>query len=512
MATQLSESHCDDCNDFGMTLNLSEYCLSVAICNCQRSMCTNATIQLAETINRAGIPSVIGSDFFTRALDKEVIVRWASSVINRSYLRSTISICATEKAEALSHGVQLLKTIAKGGISSIAYIDCDELVPNLEFSRFNAKDKAYFTKLERLFLRTEVLLINNIPAGKDLSEHQNVIARLIQKRHLNKLLMILIPPKPLLDEEALLSKIVHKSMYVDLDKFEELTQVKNSYYVLDNNIRVLPNTTTFVDIWAREGLFRMVSKSERAKLTKKSNINPKEVIDCSSKEPREFISWSGCHVVLNGPIVDYDDANVLAAIISIYHGSGKNGKVVTTISKIASIMQYEKATGNVNKLLKRSLIRLAESRITMRSKPKQDGGKTDTLWVGGFIDSIKYHGDKRTASVTIEFNEAMAPFYEKDAYSYASLPILVNVSQYAQGIYRFLNSHRDDYKYISLTKWREILGINPETKTTSYRDRMCKAIKELIKEGILGEKSTIDRSGVFHSYLNRDGILQKTLH
>ena len=248
----------------------------------------------------------------------------------------------------------------------------------------------------------------------------------------------------------------------------------------------------------------MVSKRERSLLTAKSKINASEVIELPFSKPREYISWSGFHIVLQGPVVDYDDANVLAALMKIYHSSGTAGTVITSLAQILRELGLEADSGAKLKQLKRSIVRLAESRITIRTVPTDPKVKSEaTMWIGGFLENVMYEGNTRNRKVIIKFNEAMAPFYQKKSLVLLPLDTLTSLSPYAQGIYRFLLGHRDHYKFISLTRWRDILAINPSVQEKNFKDCVRLALRELISRKLLSEESRIDPSGIVHSYVVR---------
>jgi hypothetical protein len=140
----------------------------------------------------------------------------------------------------------------------------------------------------------------------------------------------------------------------------------------------------------------------------------------------------------------------------------------------------------------------------MRTVPTDPKVKSDEkMWIGGFIDSVIYEGGSRSRKVIIKFNDAMAPFYQKKSLVLLPLDILTSLSPYAQGIYRFLLGHRDNYKFISLKRWREILAINPNVQDKNFKDCMRIAIKELVSRKLLTDQSNIDRSGIFHSHIIR---------
>lgn len=269
----------------------------------------------------------------------------------------------------------------------------------------------------------------------------------------------------------------------------DLADVIDFSIIQNRNISI--NETTFLHAWSREGIFRLLSKNERADLTACSVVNPNETIELApSNAPREFISsWSGLHVSMHGPVVDYFDANVLAAIIKIYSECGMGGKVQTSIARILNELQLDTNSGANKNRIKRSLTRLSECRITLRS-PDQKESKL--MWSGGFINSLMYEGNTKSRKVLLSLNEHMIPLYSKGGFSKINLPLLTSLTAYAQGMYRFLIGQRDEYKFIGLLKWRKILNVSDSLSEKDFRDSLRRALKELVELKILDEKSTLD--------------------
>ena len=100
---------------------------------------------------------------------------------------------------------------------------------------------------------------------------------------------------------------------------------------------------------------------ERARLTKISDVDGSEI---EVSQLREFQSWSGFSIVADGPVVDFNDALVLAAVICLYHRHDfRNGVVTTTLSELARTLGKKADSGAVQSGLKRSLTRLASVRL-----------------------------------------------------------------------------------------------------------------------------------------------------
>jgi DNA replication protein DnaC len=517
---------CTECHDKGIVLSTVDRCITA-------QSCPSCTIDWevkqrrdrdADLINYAQIPS----GFMSAMLENEIptfVEDWYSDVSSGSKkTNQSLFLCGPSGSGKTFAAITLIFRFAQLG-KSVRYIDCSEYLMDRRAS-YSARNIGnigdnYTKKTENdrwSIARYEIVILDNIGVGTSNDWTKEQYDHLIDARQTSGKSTIYISnyaddPQFTIEGKKLTSLIGQRaanriSQSAMLYLKERTTQSSVPPAMVFEPVKpprpLAPNETTFLHIWAREGLFSMVSKKERSTLTAKSKVNPKELIELPYPQPREYISWTGIHVLLQGPVVDYEDANVLAALMKIYHKIGVAGIVTTTLANILRELGLDADSGAKLKQLKRSLVRLAESRITMRSVPNDPKIKSEEMmWIGGFLDSVAYDGSTKSRKVIIKFNDAMAPFYEKKSLVLLPLDTLTSLSSYAQGIYRFLLGHRDSYKFISLPRWREILAINPTVQEKSYKDCMRLAIKELIAKNLLTEQSNIDSNGIVHSYIVR---------
>lgn len=454
------------------------------------------------------------------------VEEWYSACTSQKVgTNQSVFLCGPSGSGKTFSAIALLFRFAKLG-QTIRYIDCTEYLMDRRAS-YSAKHidnigDTYTKKNEKdrwSIARYDVVILDNIGVGTSNDWTKEQYDHLINSRQTSGKITIYISnfaddAKFTTDGKKLSNLVgpraasrVNQASMLFL-KERTLTSTLSPAVIFEpvKPPRPLsPNETTFLHIWAREGLFSMVSKKERSTLTMKSKINPSEVIERPFSTPREYISWSGFHVVMQGPVVDYDDANVLAALMKIYHRIGSAGSVATTLADICRELGFDPNSGAKKAQLKRSLIRLAESRITIRTIQQDAKVKSDDLmWIGGFLDSVAYEGSTKNRKIIVRFNESLAPFYQKKSLVLLPLDILTSLSPYAQGIYRFLLGHRDDYKFIGLNRWRDILAINAHVQEKSFKDCMRLALRELVTRNLLSAESNIDPNGIVHSYLNRE--------
>lgn len=523
---QPSEQTCSTCMGDGILLSTEDRYISAKKCTrCSPTYETQRNRdRFLETLNYAQIPSGFLAAAKVDNLPNYLEEWYSKHESDVATTNRSIFLCGPSAAGKTFCAVALIFRLAKKGIFA-RYIDCAEYLMDRR-SSYGARHlgnigDTYTRKTENdrwSLSRCEIAILDNIGVGtaNDWSREQYDL--LIESRHSSGKTTIYISnfsddPQFSIEGKKLSSIIgprpaarINQAPVIYLkDRTSQTHVTPDAIFEPVKPPRPLaPNETTFLHIWAREGLFSMVSKKERSTLTAKSKVNRNEFIELPSPKPREYISWSGYHIILQGPVVDYEDANVLAALMKIYHKVGNSGSVQTSIGAILSELGLSTESGSNAKQLKRSLVRLAESRITMRTVPDNPKVKSDEMmWIGGFLDSVIYEGGTRNKKVIVKFNDAMAPFYQKKSLVLLPLDTLTSLSSYAQGIYRFLIGHRDTYKFIGLNRWREILAINPTVKEKNFKDCMRLAVKELIERKLISDESRIDRNGVFHSYLIR---------
>jgi hypothetical protein len=388
---------------------------------------------------------------------------------------------------------------------SAGYIDCSDYIDALKsmiHSNTIPKLKDMYVKkiefIKTIVARYDFIVFDNIN-DKSLTtwahEQYTALFRLRNKTGKPTILIANEEPDALIETfKDVLQK--DNSSPIKVEFFEKGTSAEIIDFAEISKIKCAKEETTFLHLWAREGLFRVVSKRERGKLSQKSVIDETQIIE--KAEIHEYISWSGYHIILDGPVLDYNDANLLAVLMRIYHiHSFRDGVIYTTFNEISSLLGMQRGSKN-NDIIRRGLMRLNKCRPTIRKGVSKDAEK---LWVDGFINSVEIIGKARGSQVKIELNKNMIPFYHKNSFAFLNIPILLNASQYGQGIYRFLMSHRDKYKYIKLDRWRSILGVSPETTHEWFKRCMKDAIAELIKHKILEDRSNIDKTETVHTYL-----------
>lgn len=254
--------------------------------------------------------------------------------------------------------------------------------------------------------------------------------------------------------------------------------------------------STLLHVWARLGLFRLISHQERSRLTRSSVIYPKEVVEVP--QAREFVGWGGYHVIQTGAVVDQYDCAVLVAVLKLYHQRGRNGVVAFSLAELGEELSIKSAgSGSIHKSLKRSLNRLVESKVRIK---KMDQGQL--TWAGGFIDSLSRDGDNLRARTVVRLNDFIVSHYRDNLFSYLHLPSLLALNSfYAQGIFRCLASHRDQYKFIGLARWRLLLGVSDDVSEREFRRKMRSSLRELIQAKLLTDQSHLDEDDVLHTFL-----------
>lgn len=521
-----TEQPCNTCQGEGVVLSTADRLIAAAPCDTCKSWEQQETFRkTAELITLAQIPSGF-IDASKAAALQPFAEKWFKQTVSGKVPTNdnSLFLCGPSGGGKTFLAVDLLFRLAKHGLY-VRYIDCAEYIMDRRASystkHIGSMGETFAKKTENdrwSIARCDVVVFDNVGVGTcndwTIEQYDN----LINSRHTSGKPTIFISnyaddPKLSIEGKSLTTKIGQRSanriaqspMLYLKEQTNHLSMTPEAIFEPVKPPRPIDsNETTFLHIWAREGLFSMVSKKERATLTAKSKVNPKDVIELPFPTPREYVSWSGFHVVLQGPVVDYDDANVLAALMKIYHKVGVAGTLVTTLANILRELGLDADSGAKLKQLKRSIIRLAESRITMRTLPDDPKVKSEEMmWIGGFLDSVAYDGSTKNRKVIIKFNAAMAPFYQKKSLVLLPLDTLTSLSPYAQGIYRFLLGHRDSYKFIRLSRWREILAINPSVQDKSFRDCIRLAIRELISRNLLTEESRIDSNGIVHSHIIR---------
>ena len=127
--------------------------------------------------------------------------------------------------------------------------------------------------------------------------------------------------------------------------------------------------------------------------------------------------------------------------------------------------------------LKRSLKRLASVGVEVRSPENKN------FWVGGILDNVVYqnHENNKYSKIIINFNTYMVKIYLNGAYSTYSFPILNGLGIYAKRLLEFMGTHKEPDRIMSLSKWREVIGVNPDMEMKYFKKRMKEGIEEMAK-------------------------------
>jgi len=123
------------------------------------------------------------------------------------------------------------------------------------------------------------------------------------------------------------------------------------------------------------------------------------------------------------------------------------------------------------------------------------------------LTKVDFHEhEKVTSKITIRVNSKFAEHIKKNSYFVFNISLCKQLSQYAKGMYLFLLSQKDSYKFIGIKHWRVILGIHDRLTTNRLKEHLQESIKELKNLNILEEKSYIDHKNTLHTWLNRERI------
>lgn len=241
---------------------------------------------------------------------------------------------------------------------------------------------------------------------------------------------------------------------------------------------------TSLHLHARNAIFQIINQHERAKLTEKTTNGTE--IDVLVN--RSFLGWGGTvEFIISGPLVCMFDQQVFYACLKTHHINGFKGlNLITTFAEIwKSMGRSTKISMTSIDAIKRSLERLQKVSISAKSLDKK------RYWGGGLIDNVLYdsHENPKNSKVKVRFNSDMVPHYLEGSYSTLYLPHLNELKSYARRMYEFLMSHSDAERKMSLEKWRDVFGINPETPMKTVKQRVKEALSELIAKGILKPES-----------------------
>lgn len=246
---------------------------------------------------------------------------------------------------------------------------------------------------------------------------------------------------------------------------------------------------TNLHLFNRNAIFLIISDQDRKKFTALMND---EIIDVPIT--RSFEGWGKIKFTLMGPIVCDYDKQIFDACLKLHHEKGFIGlKLVTNLNEIwKTLGNTSKLNGSGIKSIKRSLQRLSQLSITAKSLENK------SFWVGGIIDGLNYieTNNKKGSKIEIRFNPEMIPMYLQGSYSTYSLPILQKLSSYPRRIVEFMGTHKDLERTMSLNKWREIIGVNPNMEDKYFKKRIKEAIEELKKNSLIEDAGIIKSSSL----------------
>lgn len=246
---------------------------------------------------------------------------------------------------------------------------------------------------------------------------------------------------------------------------------------------------TNLHLFNRNAIFLIISDQDRKKFTALMND---EIIDIPVT--RSFEGWGKIKFTLMGPIVCDYDKQIFDACLKLHHEKGFIGlKLVTNLNEIwKTLGNTSKLNGSGIKSVKRSLQRLSQLSITAKSLENK------SFWVGGIIDGLNYieTNNKKGSKIEIRFNPEMIPMYLQGSYSTYSLPILQKLSSYPRRIVEFMGTHKDLERTMSLDKWREIIGVNPNMEDKYFKKRIKEAIEELKKNYLIEDAGIVKSSSL----------------
>jgi DNA replication protein DnaC len=519
---------CPACNARGIVIDSSQPVVFANPCtDCHGSWNENERrSKSAERISAANIPSVLAKGLDI-SINRPEILQWMEAA--RGGVRDLFLYGPPGTGKSVL-AVAILAEFLKVP-RTVFYLDAVSFVRDVRkchnsrhVNKIGEGIAATINEIQRRLRHFEIVVIDNLGRGSSITEFTlDTYSELVERRHETGKLTIWISnhgPTAVesLDGKTLSAKIgeiaatkVLSAICIDIPgRSDKAPKAENVDFSIVNfrarSNKMSDDESTLLHLWSRLGLFRLISHQERSKLTRPSAIDPKDVVELHVA--REFFAWGGYHVMQNGPACDFYDCAVLVAVLKLYHHRGKGGIVAFSLAELAAALEIKSSgAGSVHKSLKRSLNRLVEA--TLRIKAPHQG---KLMWAGGFIDSLARDGDDLRAKVVVRLNEFIVGHYRDNAFSYLQLPSLVGLrSFYAQGIYRFLSSHRDQYKFISLTKWREILGVGEQIAERELRRKIRLAISEMTDKGLLTEQSHLNENDVLHTYLVRYDSENSTL-
>jgi DNA replication protein DnaC len=471
----------------------------------------------AERISAANIPSVLANGLDI-SINRPEILQWAEAA--RGGVRKDLFLYGPPGVGKSILAIEVLADFLKQEIS-VFYLDAASFVRDVR-KCYNSRHvnkigdglAATINEIQRRLRHFDIVVVDHLGRGSSVTEFTlDTYSELVERRHETGKLTIWVSNHGLagldsLDGKSLAIKIGEIAatkilaavcMRIGCRTDENPKAESVDFSIVNYRVRGMnQEDSTLLNVWSRLGLFRMISTRERARLTRPSEIDPNQTIEIP--EAREFLAWGGFHVIQTGAVVDYHDCTVLIAILKLYHQNGKDGVVTFSLAELANVLQIKsRGAPSVLTSLRRSLYRLMESKVRIKAP------NSSMIWIGGFLDSMKTDGQNTRMKIVIRLNEFLIQQYRDNLYSYLSVPSLVGLRMlYSQGIYRFLLSHRDDYKFIGLLKWRSILGVSSELADKEFRRKIRVAVVELIQMDLLTFQSRLDENDILHTHLSRN--------
>jgi DNA replication protein DnaC len=511
---------CPVCNGRGIIVDSSQPVVFAHPCQtCQGSWNEQERRnKAAERISAANIPSVLAKGLDI-SINRPEILQWMEAA--RGGVRKDLFLYGPPGTGKSVLAVTILADFLKVQ-QTVFYLDAASFVRDVRkchnsrhVNKIGDGLAATINEIQRRLRHFEIVVIDNLGRGSSITEFTlDTYSELVERRHETGKLTIWVSnhgPSSALDSldgknvaakigEIAANKVLAAVCINIICRSDKIPKAENvDFSIVNFRVRGMSqDESTLLNIWSRLGLFRMISTRERARLTRPSEIDSTQIIEIP--EAREFVAWGHFLVIQSGAVVCHKDCAVLIGILQIYHQGGKDGMVAFSLAALADALQIKsRGAPSVLTSLRRSLYRLAESKVRIKAP------NNSMIWIGGFIDSIKTEGQNTRMKIVIRLNEFLVQQYRDNLYSYLSIASLVGLKTlYSQGVYRFLLSHRDDYKFIGLSKWRSILGVSSELADKEFRRKIRMAVVELIQIDLLTFQSRLDENDILHTYLSRN--------
>lgn len=243
---------------------------------------------------------------------------------------------------------------------------------------------------------------------------------------------------------------------------------------------------TNINIFNRNAVFLILGKHERKVLTESDEQG--KLHDVLKR--RKIKSWSEDHeIIIQGPVLCDNDKLIFDSCLKLHHENGFKGITLkTSFSEIWRTLGNKSRMGSKNiETIKRSLDRLTAVNIKISSQ----NNTTKYYWSGGIIDTVcsEENSNQKYSRIIIKFNPDLVKVYLSGAYSTLEMDSLLKLKSYPRRMLEFLITHEDHQKTIGINKWREIMGIEDDVQSFTFKQRLKEAIAELKDNGYISDES-----------------------